>query len=106
MENRDALIDIAGVWKIFGDQQYEAMSVFKSDGLSKAEVLERLKCVVDAAFKVERGEIFCIMGLSGSGKSTLVATCQPIAGAHSRKNHGERPGHHGAWRSGAAQGPQ
>ena len=75
MENRDALIDIAGVWKIFGEQQYEAMAVIKSDGLSKAEVLERFNCVVgvvDATFKVKRGEIFCIMGLSGSGKSTLV----------------------------------
>ncbi len=75
MENRDALIDIAGVWKIFGEQQYEAMAVIKSDGLSKAEVLERLNCVVgvvDATFKVKRGEIFCIMGLSGSDKSTLV----------------------------------
>ncbi len=75
MENRDALIDIAGVWKIFGEQQHEAMAVIKSDGLSKAEVLERFNCVVgvvDATFKVKRGEIFCIMGLSGSGKSTLV----------------------------------
>ena len=51
------------------------MEVIQSDGLSKSEVLERFNCVVgvvDATFKVERGEIFCIMGLSGSGKSTLV----------------------------------
>ena len=75
MDNQDALIDIAGVWKIFGDRQDEAMSAIKNDGLSKAEVLERFNCVVgvvDATFKVKRGEIFCIMGLSGSGKSTLV----------------------------------
>ena len=72
---QDAVIDIAGVWKIFGDRQDEAMAAIKRDDLSKAEVLERFDCVVgvaDATFKVERGEIFCIMGLSGSGKSTLV----------------------------------
>lgn len=75
MENQDAVIDIAGVWKIFGDQQDESMAAIKNDGLSKAEVLEKFNCVVgvvDATFKVKRGEIFCIMGLSGSGKSTLV----------------------------------
>lgn len=75
MENQDAIIDIAGVWKIFGDHQDEAMAAIKNDGLSKAEVLEEFNCVVgvvDASFKVKRGEIFCIMGLSGSGKSTLV----------------------------------
>ena len=72
---RDAVIDIAGVWKIFGARQDEAMAAIEREGLSKAEVLERFDCVVgvaDASFKVERGEIFCIMGLSGSGKSTLV----------------------------------
>jgi len=75
MEIQDALIDVAGVWKIFGDQEDEAMAAIQRDGLSKAEVLEKFNCVVgvvDATFKVERGEIFCIMGLSGSGKSTLV----------------------------------
>lgn len=72
---QNAVIDIAGVWKIFGDRQDEAMTAIQSDGLSKAEVLEQFNCVVgvaDATFKVRRGEIFCIMGLSGSGKSTLV----------------------------------
>ena len=75
MEIQDALIDVAGVWKIFGDHEDEAMAAIQRDGLSKAEVLEKFNCVVgvvDATFKVERGEIFCIMGLSGSGKSTLV----------------------------------
>lgn len=69
------VIDLAGVWKIFGAQQNEAMSAIQKDGLSKVEVLEKYNCVVgvaDASFQVERGEIFCIMGLSGSGKSTLV----------------------------------
>ncbi len=74
-ENGDAVIDIAGVWKIFGDRQQEAMEAIRKDGLSKAEVLEKFNCVVgvaDATFTVRRSEIFCIMGLSGSGKSTLV----------------------------------
>ena len=73
--SKDAVIDIAGVWKVFGNRQDEAMAAIKNDGLSKAEVLEKFDCVVgvaDATFAVERGEIFCIMGLSGSGKSTLV----------------------------------
>lgn len=72
---QDAVIDLSGVWKIFGSRQDEAMAAIQKDGLSKAEVLEKFNCVVgvaDATFKVKRGEIFCIMGLSGSGKSTLV----------------------------------
>jgi peptide/nickel transport system ATP-binding protein/oligopeptide transport system ATP-binding protein len=51
------------------------MQALRSSTVSKAEVLHRYGCVVgvaDASFQVERGEIFCIMGLSGSGKSTLV----------------------------------
>jgi glycine betaine/proline transport system ATP-binding protein len=38
-------------------------------------VLARYNAVVgvaDVSLDVNRGEIFCIMGLSGSGKSTLV----------------------------------
>lgn len=73
--SNEAVIDIAGVWKIFGSKQTEAMAAIRKDGLGKAEVLEKFNCVVgvaDATFQVKRGEIFCIMGLSGSGKSTLV----------------------------------
>jgi glycine betaine/proline transport system ATP-binding protein len=47
----------------------------KVEGLGKAEVLARYNAVVgvaDVSLSVNRGEIFCIMGLSGSGKSTLV----------------------------------
>ena len=71
----DVVIDLAGVWKIFGSRSAEAMEAIKREGLGKAEVLEKFNCVVgvaDASFSVKRGEIFCIMGLSGSGKSTLV----------------------------------
>lgn len=71
----DAVIDLEGVWKIFGARHADAMAAIQNEGLGKPEVLERFNCVVgvaDASFKVKRGEIFCIMGLSGSGKSTLV----------------------------------
>ncbi|MFL5259186.1 MAG: glycine betaine/L-proline ABC transporter ATP-binding protein [Hyphomicrobiales bacterium] len=51
------------------------MHAIRADNLSKAEVLKRFDCVIGVAgvdLDIERGEIFCIMGLSGSGKSTLV----------------------------------
>ena len=71
----DAVVELDGVWKVFGDRADEAMQAIRTDGLGKAEVLERFGAVVgvrDASFKVSEGEIFCLMGLSGSGKSTLV----------------------------------
>lgn len=71
----ETAIDARGIWKIFGDRSSEALSAIHAEGLGKAEVLERYNCVVgvaDASFQIERGELFCVMGLSGSGKSTLV----------------------------------
>ena len=71
----DLVIEIEGIWKIFGDQPMEVVKSVRRDGLSKAEVLDKFQAVVgiaDVSFEVGRGEIFCIMGLSGSGKSTLV----------------------------------
>jgi len=71
----DAVIELRNVWKIFGDKADEAMAAVQREGLSKTEVLEKYQCVVgiaDVSFTVERGEIFCVMGLSGSGKSTMV----------------------------------
>ncbi|MBL8359861.1 MAG: betaine/proline/choline family ABC transporter ATP-binding protein [Rubrivivax sp.] len=71
----DIAISIDGVWKIFGSRAQEAFEAIRREGLSKKAVAERFGCVVgvaDASFEVERGEIFCVMGLSGSGKSTLV----------------------------------
>ncbi|MEO0567083.1 MAG: betaine/proline/choline family ABC transporter ATP-binding protein [Pseudomonadota bacterium] len=71
----DIAIDARGVWKVFGDRADEALKAIHAEGLSKAEVLERFDCVIgvaDASFEIERGELFCVMGLSGSGKSTLV----------------------------------
>lgn len=71
----DIAIELEGIWKIFGDNELEIIERVTRDGLTKAQVLERYEAVVgiaDVSFAVERGEIFCIMGLSGCGKSTLV----------------------------------
>jgi len=68
-------IECRNVWKIYGDNYKRAHEAVKNQDLSKERCLETYGCVVgvmDASFSVERGEIFCIMGLSGSGKSTLM----------------------------------
>lgn len=71
----ETVIEIAGVWKIFGDNARQALDAIRNEGLGKAEVLARYNAVLgvaDVSLDVKRGEIFCVMGLSGSGKSTLV----------------------------------
>ncbi len=68
-------IECRNLWKIYGDRDQEALNAIKKENLNKEEILDRFGCgvgVVDASFTVNKGEIFCIMGLSGSGKSTLV----------------------------------
>ena len=70
----DPVIEMSGVWKIFGQAEQAALADAKA-GASKANILARHRCVVgiaDASISVMQGEIFCIMGLSGSGKSTLL----------------------------------
>ncbi|MFY9210982.1 MAG: glycine betaine/L-proline ABC transporter ATP-binding protein [Aestuariivita sp.] len=69
------VVELSGVWKVFGDKAKDTIRDAASSGLSKAAALEKYGTVIgvrDASFSVARGEIFCIMGLSGSGKSTLV----------------------------------
>lgn len=71
----EPVVQIRGVWKIFGDNADEALTAIRQENLSKAQVLERFEAVVgvqDVSFDVQESEVFCIMGLSGSGKSTLV----------------------------------
>ena len=70
----ETVIELNGVWKVFGERSEEALQATRS-GLSKPDILKRFGCVLgvaDASLTVNRGEIFCVMGLSGSGKSTLV----------------------------------
>jgi glycine betaine/proline transport system ATP-binding protein len=72
---RDTVIEISNVWKIFGARPQEALTAIRERRLTKAEVLAEYNAVVgvaDVSLSVNRGEIFCVMGLSGSGKSTLV----------------------------------
>lgn len=69
------LIEISNVWKIFGSNPQAALRAIREEGLTKSQVLAKYHAVVgvaDVSLSVNRGEIFCIMGLSGSGKSTLV----------------------------------
>jgi glycine betaine/proline transport system ATP-binding protein len=71
----ETVIEINNVWKIFGAHPEVALQAIREKGLSKSEVLAQHNAVVgvaDVSLSVNRGEIFCIMGLSGSGKSTLV----------------------------------
>ena len=71
----ERVIEISNVWKIFGGRPEIALKAIQDRGLTKAEVLAEFNAVVgvaDVSLSVNRGEIFCIMGLSGSGKSTLV----------------------------------
>ncbi|MGB1235253.1 MAG: quaternary amine ABC transporter ATP-binding protein [Planktomarina sp.] len=72
---QDTVVEISNVWKIFGHKADEALRAVRERGLTKAQVLAEYNAVVgvaDVSLSVNRGEIFCIMGLSGSGKSTLV----------------------------------
>ncbi|PIE58510.1 MAG: proline/glycine betaine ABC transporter ATP-binding protein ProV [Desulfobulbus propionicus] len=67
-------IVIKNLYKIFGKKPEKALSLLK-EGQTKEEIYEATGMTVgvqDASFKVEKGEIFVVMGLSGSGKSTLV----------------------------------
>ncbi len=73
--NPETVVEISNVWKIFGANAQAALQAIRDRGLTKAEVLAEMGAVVgvaDVSLSVNRGEIFCIMGLSGSGKSTLV----------------------------------
>ena len=74
-QNSDTIqIDVRNLWKVFGNNP---TLVFQDEyaSASRAEIQEELGQVValrDVSFKVQKGQIFVVMGLSGSGKSTLV----------------------------------
>ncbi len=74
-QENTAAIECKNVWKIYGKNFLQAHLAVKEKHLNKERCLETYGCVIgvmDASFAVNRGEIFCIMGLSGSGKSTLM----------------------------------
>ena len=71
----ETAIQIQNVWKIFGNNSKEALDAIQNKNISKQEALEKYNSVIgvsNVSFNVNKGEIFCVMGLSGSGKSTLV----------------------------------
>ncbi|MCY9802546.1 glycine betaine/L-proline ABC transporter ATP-binding protein [Vibrio scophthalmi] len=70
----DALIEISGLYKVFGHNPRSVMEQVKQ-GDSKEQILKNTGHTVglkDINLSIKQGEIFVIMGLSGSGKSTLI----------------------------------
>lgn len=70
----DALIEICGLYKVFGQNPRSVMEQVKQ-GDSKEQILKNTGHTVglkDINLSIKQGEIFVIMGLSGSGKSTLI----------------------------------
>ena len=75
MDSNSSVIKIENVWKVFGNTSKQALDAIQNKGISKTEALEKYNSVIgvsNVSFDVNKGEIFCVMGLSGSGKSTLV----------------------------------
>ncbi len=73
-ENTTPLIQIKGLYKIFGNTPEKVLPDVKA-GKSKDDVLAETGRTVglqDINLDINSGEIFVIMGLSGSGKSTLI----------------------------------
>ena len=85
MTEHVSLIEFADVYKVFGRRPQRAVQRLQ-DGTDRETLREEgiTAAVIDASFKVERGEIFVVMGLSGSGKSTLIRMAnglwEPTAG--------------------------
>ena len=82
------MIEVAGLWKVFGAGSHVKAMEQAAAGSSRAEVQAatgRTVAVRDVSFVVGRGETFVVMGLSGSGKSTLIRCMsrlvEPTAGS-------------------------
>ena len=68
------LIEIKNLYKIFGNNEIEALELVKK-GMGKDELLEKTNTVLglnNINLKIPKGKIQVVMGLSGSGKSTLI----------------------------------
>jgi len=75
-EKKIPKIKCEDVWKVFGPKGEDIIKNWDQyETMNKVERLEKTGCVVgtrQASFEINKGEIFCLMGLSGSGKSTLL----------------------------------
>ena len=74
MENKDYVIEVQHVSKLYGLNKSEAVRLIKA-GNEKKDIQKKTGVSLalwDINLKIPRGQIFVIIGLSGSGKSTLV----------------------------------
>jgi len=70
----DIALEANNIAKIYGRNKAAAAKMM-SEGSSKNEVYKKLGTTIalwDVSFKVNKGEIFVVIGLSGSGKSTII----------------------------------
>ncbi len=69
-----SVIEIKNVTKVFGEYTKEVEQLLHNDA-SKDEILNETGATVavkSANLKIDKSEVFVVMGLSGSGKSTLI----------------------------------
>jgi glycine betaine/proline transport system ATP-binding protein len=74
MEQKDTIIRVEHVSKLYGPNKSEAAKMMEA-GSNKDEVYKKTGCTValwDVNLEIPKGKIFVIIGLSGSGKSTIV----------------------------------
>ena len=79
--DRNGLIRLESVYKIFGPQPRGRAFELTRSGLSKDDVFRHSGHVVglnNVEFTVQQGELFVVMGLSGSGKSTALRTVNKL----------------------------
>lgn len=74
MSNAESLIQVRGLYKLFGTKPKQHMALVH-EGKSKDQILNETGHTLglkNIDLDIKKGEIFVIMGLSGSGKSTLI----------------------------------
>ena len=82
----DIVIDVQGLYKVFGPHPEHALEEFKK-GKSKKDLslTNHILALCGIDLKINRGKIFVVMGLSGSGKSTFLRCLnrlvEPTAGS-------------------------